>query len=443
MSGSSAKINHFSMNAAENYDNDVRLSDAFRWLFRELGHIRRLHFTLTLLSMATITFTALAKGEPKGIYRDLEKFQSYFSGGDLDRVFRQVFSNELDAYAPHGLPDNPTWFRNRITEALVRPHLDFKAATESMKLSEVRNRWETTGVRVTLISRIDLPNDSLANYYKWQREAIGKNYQPGDHTATVIWPTGSEPGRIEYVAEAGIQFQSPSAEPMLRDRIPGLPQWPQGPVWVRSKFSTTATFTTRSEVWKLPSGWFERTFPFVASDWKVYSELPPRDAVERAKDRLAGEFVTITLPLGVMIPKAASLIILPIVLILLLLFLFFEVRYVSSFAVFCETRWSHRNPCFLSPWVGGRDWWLRGPLMFLSYLLVVTAVVWLFYSFPILGTRMSYTIVLILFVVISCLMYGITKAGQRVGSLSFPPDRAKLSKNFPEPPPQSSAAEQL
>jgi hypothetical protein len=181
----------------------------------------------------------------------------------------------------------------------------------------------------------------------------------------------------------------------------------------------------------------------LANDWNDYSELPPKEAIERAKGKLAGEFVKITLPLGVEIPKAASLIILPVMLILLLLFLFFEVKYVSSFAVFCNTRWPHTNPCFLSPWVGGRDWWLRRPLMFLSYMLVVTAVVWLFYSFPILGTSMSYIMVFILFVVISYLMYGITKAGRSIASLSFPLDRAKFSKNVPEPSPQSSLEEQL
>jgi hypothetical protein len=415
------------MNSSDYYDEDLKLSDAYRWLFKELGHIRRLHFTLTLFSVLTITVILLSQSKTGEGYKELEGFQSLFTHGVTDDVFRSIFLKRIRTFAPDGLPDNPVWFRNRIERKLVIPASVPINVTPNTTLLEVRIALEKIGVTVTLISRVDLPEDAVGEYYEWRQDAFERGYEAGDHVATVKWPTGGVAGHIEYVAEAGsrIQLQSPEIE-MERKRF-GLHSFLQGPLQVETRFSTTATFEISSEVWKVPQDWLERTFPFLTKNWEDYAGLPTKEALRKAKQRFIGEFFEINLPLGVKIPKEASIFGLPLILVSMSILLLVEVLHVSSFAAFCQKRWPHKNPCFLSPWMAGRKWVLIRPLILMSYLLVSVTIGWLFYSFPVFGVKISYIIAIISVFFMAALMYYVSKAAQSIISLSFPVNHYKQS----------------
>jgi hypothetical protein len=414
------------MNSTGYYDDDLNLSDGLKWLFRELVHIRRLHFALTLFSVLTIVITWLPQSNTSEGFKELERFQSFFTRGVTDDVFRTIFFERIRTFASNGLPDNPVWFRNRIEKKLVNLSSGTVIVTPNETLSQVRDALEKNSVKVKLISRVHLPKDAVVQYSSWLEKAIEKGYSPGDFSATVIWPTQSEPGRIEYVAEAGtrIQIQPPEIE-AHRKRF-GLHSFPQGPLLVETRFSTAATFETTFEVWKAPQDWFERSFPFLEKYWEDYEGLTTKEAIQKAKQRFIGEFFEIDLPLlGVKIPKEASIVGLPLILVLLSILLAVEVKRVSYFASFCQKRWPQRDPCFLSPWMAGRKWRLIKPIVYLSYFLVLVAIGYLIYSFPVFGTTGSYAIAAISLICMFALMCFVSKAAKPIVSLSFPVNHGK------------------
>jgi hypothetical protein len=99
-----------------NQSKPIELSDALRWLYTELEHIRRIHFTV--IGLASLAILICAVAHPSGgVYEDLQKLSHYAQQSAI--AWREIIADNISTYRPHWVPEQHEPFFESIPQEEV------------------------------------------------------------------------------------------------------------------------------------------------------------------------------------------------------------------------------------------------------------------------------------------------------------------------------------
>lgn len=394
--------------------DQINLSDALRWVYNELSHIRRLHFTLIVLSSIIIIVTLTARTNT--LYVEIKKFYEVAGNFYEDRGLRQLFREEINDYPLKELPSELMFIQKFIPKEKLFQFFPIAVSNvESCILSQIRKDFEQ-GVKVLVVQQIEINQANLQGYLAWKSSMEQKRYEIWPQDAYIQkLPTEDRVGKIKYRVEAGFfyRYQEP-----IRKKVDGPPSMTS---WVRlDEYSGTATFRyTSVSPWKKSDLWFSQNFPYLYAHWKDYEKKTLGNALKEAKKELTEQFVVISLPFGVKIEKNYSLMILPSLLFISFMMLMVEVQHVAAYTRACRNQWAS-HPLFLSPWIGGRNWWFKWPLLILTLFIFPILSTWLlFRKFPIFGYWESTLLAILMIIFYTIFGYFIARSIRNIDQFSF------------------------
>ena len=390
--------------------DQIKLSDALRWLYEELVHIRRIHFIFIVLSILILIITLTRKTNT--LYLEMERFYYYAPNFYNDSGLRQIFRENIDSHPPVKVPPEFVFIQNHIPKEKLF-YFQAKRVTDvrNRTLDMIRKDFEE-GVQVRAIEEIEVKQVEREGYIRWKSQMEQKDYMilPYD-TRIQEWPTEKSVGKLQFTLVAGFFYQERRTGDMPPERK-----------WVRlNSYSGGATFKYDNVyIWNKSKLWFSQEFPYLFAHWGNYANKTLENSLEEAKKELAEQFVPIVLPFDVKIEKDYSLVILPLITLMVFVVLVIEVRHVAAYARFCRRKWTCEG-CFLCPWIGGRNWWLRWPLLIFTLLVLPGSSVWLlFKKFPIFGYYGSNLLAGLLILAFVILAYLIRAVVPDIAGLSFP-----------------------
>jgi hypothetical protein len=360
--------------------DQIKLSDVLSWLYNELKHIRRIHFWLVTLSAITIIIALEARSNK--IYLEIRELSNIAKNFHQEICLRQLFEDEINALEVK-IPQFNFILKPGSTEKLIRFIPGSVTEMEDLSLERIRENLEGE-VKIEIIKDVEFSEAEISQYIEWKSKM---NDYHISSKSDIQWPLKeNKNGKINFIIEAGAFFEDK--------------KWNGGgPHRYRyvsfGKYSAIGTFNYKTITLKKSNLWFSQNFPYLSKNWTDYKNRTLISALEEAKDKLMGELPQMTLPFGIKITHDKTLMILPGLLLVYSFILMIEVLHVCAYARYCQKYWQS-SPILISPWIGGRDWVFKWPLLILvTIFLPVFSICLLFKNFPIFGYPSSIYIVLL------------------------------------------------
>jgi hypothetical protein len=144
----------------------LRLSDALYWLHNELVHIRRIHFTLLVLSVITILITGLSHSYLSDLYKDLDTLEDTIKKLSLSESRLRIhFCDRIQSYRPEGLPKlykshSALWQKDCSYNKMIRFFPKEITDLRDKNISAIRDYFEH-GVPVEFVQNVNLSKSNL------------------------------------------------------------------------------------------------------------------------------------------------------------------------------------------------------------------------------------------------------------------------------------------